>query len=65
MKPTIKKIILAMIVVMLIIIMLHINKLVYFQFNLICVLLINFVSLVYVVLLINRLIKHFENENNL
>jgi hypothetical protein len=54
-----------MIVVMLIIIMLHINKLVYFQFNLICVLLINFVSLVYVVLLINRLIKHFENENNL
>jgi hypothetical protein len=65
MKPILQKIILALVVGLIIIIMLYVNKLIYFRLSTLCVILINFVSVVYVVLLIHRLIKHFENENNL
>jgi hypothetical protein len=65
MKSILQKIILALVVGLLIIIMLYVNKLIYFRLNVLCVILINFVSVVYVVLLIHRLIKHFEHENNL
>lgn len=57
--------ILALVVCLIIFILLYVNRIIYLHVNTFALILINFVSVGYVVLLIHRLIKHFENENDL
>jgi hypothetical protein len=65
MKPFLKNILISVIVLFIVVVILHLNKIAFFSVGTFYVIIINFVSIVYVVLLIHRLIKQFENENNL
>jgi hypothetical protein len=65
MKPFLKNTLISVIVLFIVLLILHLNKIAFFSVGTFYILIINFVSIVYVVLLIHRLIKHFENENNL
>jgi hypothetical protein len=65
MKPFLKNILISVIVLFIVVVILQLNKIAFFSLGTFYILIINFVSIVYVVLLIHRLIKHFENENNL
>jgi hypothetical protein len=65
MKPFLKNILISVIVLFIVVVILHLNKIAFSSVGTFYVIIINFVSIVYVVLLIHRLIKQFENENNL
>jgi len=65
MKPFLKNILISVIVLFIVVVILQLNKIAFFSLGTFYIIIINFVSIVYVVLLIHRLIKQFENENNL
>jgi hypothetical protein len=65
MKPFLKNILISVIVLFIVLLILHLNKIAFFSLSTFYIIIINFVSIVYVVLLIHRLIKQFENENDL